>query len=132
MNQILNFAFVPFILACAIRYFVAQAMGVHPLDVRTFSQMELYGYGICTTLAAISIWHLFFRASCSNCGSYAVRHVGTEELRYYPVERKRQEKDNNGRTVTRYMNVTISEMRSHFDCTECGNKWKRDFKQDKK
>lgn len=132
MNQILNLAFIPLFIAGAVRYFVAKASGVHLLDVRTFSEMEMYGYAVCIFLACLSIWHLFFRASCPKCGSHAVRHVHTEELRYYPVERKRQEKDNNGRPVTRHLNVTISEMRSHFICTDCGHKWTRDFQQDKK
>jgi hypothetical protein len=123
MNQILNFAFIPFLIACAIRYFVAKATGAHPLDVRTFSDIEMYGYAVCICLAVLSIWHLFFRASCDKCGSYAIRYQGNKEYNQVHREKKVQEKDNNGRTVTRHLTVTYAQLRHYYSCNNCPHEW---------
>jgi hypothetical protein len=134
MNQVLSFAFVPLFISVAVRWYLARAAGVDVLDVRTFSEFEIEVYLICLTLACVSFWHHFVRPTCplASCKSYGVRHLGTEELNQYHTVRKVQERDNHGRLVTRHLNVTVAEMRKHFDCRDCGHKWFVDFKQDKK
>lgn len=132
MNKIFTFAFIPFVISCVIRYYIASATGVHPLDIRTFSEFEMWGYGVSAVLVGLSIWHIFLRPTCTRCKSYFVRHLRTEELNQYHTTRKVKETANNGSTVTRHLTVTVAEMRSHFDCGDCGNKWSTDFKRDKK
>lgn len=132
MNQFLTWSFIPLLISCALRWYITSVTGAHPLDVSTFTEIENWAYSISTLLAVASFWHNFLRPSCPNCASYAVRHLRTEELNQYHTVRKVQEKDNNGRSVTRSLNVTVAEMRSHHDCADCGSTWTKDFKRDKK
>jgi phage FluMu protein Com len=132
MNQVLTLAFIPFLISCVIRLYLATTAGVNALDVRTFSEVEISAYSISLMLAGLSFWHVFLRTVCPNCKSYAVSHLRTEELSQYHTVRKVQEKDNNGRSVTRHLNVTVAEMRKHLGCRACNHKWSIDFKRDKK
>lgn len=132
MNQFLTLAFIPFLISCVIRWYLATTAGVNALDVRTFSEVEIWTYSISLALAGLSFWHVFLRPSCPNCKSYAVSHLGTEELRQYHTVRKVREQDNHGRSVTRHLNVTVAEMRKHFGCGACRHEWSTDFKRDKK
>lgn len=132
MNQILTFAFIPFLISLAIRSYLATTAGVDMLDVRTFSQVEIWSYSISLMLAGLWVWHTFLRERCSHCKSYAVHRRGTEELNQYHTVRKLHERDNDGRMVTRHLNVTVAEMRHHFVCLDCKHAWTVDFKRDKK
>lgn len=132
MNRLLNFAVVPLLIACVIRWNLASMSGVSALDVRTFSGVEIWAYPVCLVLAFLWFWHVFLRRACPDCKSYAIHQTGTEELNQYHTIRKIQERDNNGRSVTRNLNVTVAEIRSHFRCRDCSHEWHIDFKRDKR
>lgn len=132
MNKYFPFAFIPFVISCVVRWYLAAAAGVNALDVRTFSEVEIWAYSISLMLAGFSFWHVFLRPACPNCKSYAVSHLRTEELSQYHTIKKVPEKDNNGRWVTRHLNVTVAEMRKHLVCHNCRHEWSTDFKREKK
>jgi len=131
MNQFLAVAYIPLLISCALRAYLAHASGAGVFDVRTFSDVEIGFYLISLTLAYLWYWHRFVRKTCPRCGSYAVRHLRTDELNQYHTVRKVTEKDNHGQSVTRHLNVTIAEMREHLSCDR-GHTWSIDFTQEKK
>lgn len=131
MNQVLNFSFLPLIICLFIRYFVAKAAGVSVVDVRTFANWEMWVYGVSIALAGTCFWHIFVRNRCPECNSHSVRSKGEKEYNQVHRIKKVTEKDNNGRSVTRNLNVTIAQIRHFYSCNDCNHPWITESEREK-
>lgn len=131
MNNVLKFSFAPFIICCIVRWFASKAIGAHLLDFRTFTEWENWLYAISAGLFALSFWHNFIRNKCPRCKSYDVTYLGEEEYNLAHRVKKVNERDNNGNSVTRSLNVTYALLHHYHSCDECNYKWKTKAEREK-
>lgn len=131
MNQVLKYSIAPLFVSLFIRYFVARNTGVNILDVRTLAEWELWVYGASLALAGAWAWHVLLRKRCPECDSTSVLYGRVEEYNQVHRIKKVLEKDNNGRTVTRHLNVTMAQLRHYYGCADCSHRWTTESEREK-
>lgn len=123
MNMILNLSFVPFVLCLLFRLIISSMWELPYANVRTFTELEFWMYGVSLALLALSFWHHLVRRRCPECRSTYVTTFGSHEYNQVHRIKKMTERDNNGNSVTRNLNVTVGQWRHKHRCRECSKEW---------
>jgi len=123
MNKLLDFAFVPLLLAVIFRGVLTYFAGVDFLEYTYRYDWEIWVYGACIFLAALCIWHYFFRFRCPECNAVDPWFAREREIDRFVGPKKVKGVDGKSRTVTHYVSTTYLKIQSEYRCSNCNHTW---------
>lgn len=115
-----------------LRYTVATEWNQFFLNPDKFSSREIGLILIILVLFWFWTWNRFIRIRCRDCKSPKVRTIGEEELGRWVGTKRVREDTGSGTVVKRTVSTTFTEMERSYLCENCGCKWTRVTKEEKK